>query len=393
VKLLLVNSFLHPRGGDTTLFYEEWAGWEARGVEVIPFAMRHPDNLASPWATRFPSWRAPREASSPGERLRAGLVGVFNPEAAAALAALVRDTRPHAAHVHHVHRHLTPSLFPVLRRAGVPTAWTLHDHELVCPNGLRFVEGAPCFRCRGGRYVEAVRHRCKDDDLGASAAVAMEKTLHRALRPLLLPDRLVVPSRFLADALVDDGVDPARVAHVPNLVRVDAEPGELGGNVVFAGRLTPEKGTAVLAGLAARLPAVCVDVYGDGPERNRLAALPNVVLHGNQPRAAVHRALATAGVAVLPSLWPENQPYAVLEAQLLARPVVASSVGGIPELIHDGTDGVLLPPGDVAAWAEGVAALLGDPARARRIGAAARRRVQLNHGDALWFGRMRAVLA
>jgi glycosyltransferase involved in cell wall biosynthesis len=73
--------------------------------------------------------------------------------------------------------------------------------------------------------------------------------------------------------------------------------------------------------------------------------------------------------------------------------VVASSVGGIPELIHDGTDGVLLPPGDVAAWAEGVAALLGDPARARRIGAAARRRVQLNHGDALWFGRMRAVLA
>jgi glycosyltransferase involved in cell wall biosynthesis len=393
MRLLLINSFLHPRGGDTTLFFEEWAGWEARGVEVIPFAMRHPDNIASPWASRFPSWRSPRGASTLAERLRAGLVGVYNGEAEAALEALIRDVRPDAAHVHHLHRHLTPSVFPALRRGGVRSAWTLHDHELVCPNGLRFTLGSPCFRCQGGNYRAAVEHRCKDGELAASLAVAGEKYAHRALRFRLLPDRLVCPSRFLADSLAADGLDPARVEHVPNLVSVEAEPGPAGANVVFAGRLTAEKGITVLAQMAAALPHVRVDVYGDGPERARLAGSRNVVLHGNRPRPAVHRALALAGVVVVPSLWPENQPYAVLEAQLLARTVVASRIGGIPELIDDGHDGILVSPGDAPALVDAVCDALAAPDASRARGNRARQRVRLNHSADTWFGRMRSVLA
>ncbi len=392
MKLLLVNSFLHPRGGDTTLFYEEWRGWEARGVEVIPFAMRHPENLVSPWSSRFPSWRSPRAAATLFERVRAGVVGVYNHEAAKALEGLVRHVRPQAAHIHHLHRHLTPSVFPVLRRAGVRTAWSLHDHELVCPNGLRFTEGAPCFRCRGGQYTQAVRHRCKDGSVAASLAVAGEKFAHRALRPALLPDRLVCPSRFLADSLIEDGLDEALVEHVPNLVEVSASPGDLGGNVVFAGRLTEEKGIAPLAAMAALLPDVRVDVYGDGPERARLTGVANVVLHGNCPRSTVHAALAAAGAVVVPSLWPENQPYAVLEAQLLGRTVVASRVGGVPELIDHGRDGLLVEPGQAVALADAVRSVLNDRAAARERGARARKRVQLNHSADTWFGRMQALL-
>ncbi len=392
MKLLLINSFLHPRGGDTALFFEEWRGWEARGVEVIPFAMRHPDNLASPWATRFPSWRSPRSAATAADRLMAGLVGVYNPEAASTLAALLRDVRPDAAHVHHLHRHLTPSIFPALRRAGIPSAWTLHDHELVCPNGLRFTEGAPCFRCKGGRYQEAVRHRCKDGSLPSSVAVAVEKAAHRALGAGLLADRLLCPSRFLMDALLEDGVPGERLEHVPNLVTVEPAPGPQGANVVFAGRLTPEKGTAVLAAMARLLPHVRVDVFGEGPERPRLAEVPNLTLHGHAPRTVVHAALATAGAVVVPSLWPENQPYAVLEAMLLGRNVVASRVGGIPELIEEGMDGLLVEPGSATELAGAVGTVLADPEAAARRGQRARKRVLLNHSADTFFGRMRAVL-
>lgn len=392
MKLLLVNSFLHPRGGDTALFFEEWRGWEARGVEVVPFAMRHPHNLSSPWATRFPSWRSPRAAATPVERLRAGLVGVYNPEAAGALASLIQDVRPHAAHVHHLHRHLTPSIFPVLRQAGIPSAWTLHDHELVCPNGLRFTGGAPCHRCAGGNYAEAVRHRCKDDSVPASVAVAAEKYAHRAFGTAALADRLVCPSRFLFDSLAADGFPAERLEHVPNLVLADETPGPIGENVVFAGRLTPEKGIAVLAAVAGQLPTVRFDVFGEGPGREQLAASPNVHMHGNTPRATVHAALSRAGAVVVPSLWPENQPYAVLEAMLLGRTVLASRVGGIPELIDDGEDGLLVEPGDAVALADGLRRVLADPAAARTRGQRARKRVLLNHNADTFFGRMQAVL-
>ncbi len=392
MKLLLINSFLHPRGGDTTLFFSEWAGWEARGVEVIPFAMRHPDNIVSPWAERFPVWRSPRAAATVPERVRAMVRATWNVEATGALRRLIRDVRPDAAHAHHVHRHLTPAIFPVLRAAGVRSAWTLHDHELVCPNGLRYTGGQPCFRCQGGHYAAAVTHRCKDDSTPASLAVAVEKAIHRGLRRHLSPDVYIAPSAALLDGLSVDGLPSARCAHLPNLVEVDAAPGEHGANVIFAGRLTAEKGILVLAGLARAMPLVRFDVYGDGPAKPALLGLPNVRLWGARPRAEVHTALATAGAVVLPSLWQENQPYAVLESQLLGRAVIASAVGGVPEIVKPEVDGLLVVPGDVGELAAAVARCLGDKALAGRLGQAGRARVLANHGADRWFFRMGALL-
>lgn len=392
MKLLLVNSFLHPRGGDTTLFFDEWAGWTSRGVDVIPFAMRHPENLSSPWSARFPSWRSPRFPGTLGARARALAHAIWNREAAGALDALCREHRPDAAHVHHVHRHLTPAIFAVLRRHGIRTAWTLHDHELVCPNGLRFVGGEPCFRCVGGRYGQAVVHRCKDGDLVASAGVALEKAVHRALRARVAPDVWVSPSAYLAAGLIQDGLPPERIHHVPNLVEVSAAPGLLGENVVFAGRLAEEKGIVEVAALARALPDRRIDVYGDGACRSVLAAVSNIRLHGSCSRADVHAALANAGVVIVPSRWPENQPYAVLEAQMLARPVVAASVGGVPELIDDGVDGWLVPAGDAAALVAAVRGSLDRPAAAAEIGHRARARVQREHAPERWFRTMGDLL-
>jgi hypothetical protein len=79
-SLLLVSSFLHPRGGDTTLLFAEWAAWERRGVRVLPFAMRHPDNLTTPAEVRFPPWHTPRDAGG-AMRLLAGLRSIWNRQA------------------------------------------------------------------------------------------------------------------------------------------------------------------------------------------------------------------------------------------------------------------------------------------------------------------------
>lgn len=391
--VLMVSSFLHPRGGDTTCLSLLADGLSRRGHAVVPFGVRHPENPPDP---RFPAWTDPRDARGLG-RLRALGEAIWSRAAATAMAALLREVRPDVAHLHHVHRHLTPSVLDPLREAGVPVVWTVHDYELVCPAGTLQAPGdrpgEPCTRCAGPRTHHAALHRCRRGDLAGSAVVALEKAVHARRRVLERVDRFLCPSRFLADRLVAAGVPATRVLHVPNGVADAPAGGPPGAPWVFAGRLVREKGVDELLAAARLLPHRPLRVCGGGPELDRLrrAAPPNVTFLGPLPVQGVAAELRAAGAVAVPSRWPENQPYAVLEAQVAGRAVVASRVGGVPELIDDGVDGLLVPPGDARALAAAVEGLLTDPARAARLGDAARTRVLAHHAPDLWLDRVEAV--
>lgn len=377
MKILMCSSFLHHRGGDGTCMFGLTEGLRARGHDVIPFAMRHPENVPSPWETRFPPqldvWGARGI-----ERLLAVAASVYSVAAARALDALLADVRPDVAHIHHLHRHLTPSILRPLRRRGIPVVWTVHDYELICPNATLYARGEVCTRCRGHRYGNAVRLRCKRGDLAQSAAVAVEKWAHARLRIVDDVSLFLCPSRYLAERLVEFGFDPAKVLHVPNALPERPAGGPPGDYWLYAGRLSPEKGVEDLLAAARRLPARPLRVLGGGPELERLrrTAPANVSFHGQVEPAQVEAELRGAGVVVVPSRWPENFPYAVLEAQMAGRAVVASRVGGIPEQIASGVDGLLVEPGAPIALAEAVEGLFRDPVRAARLGEAARTRVR-----------------
>lgn len=392
MNVLLCSSFLHPRGGDTTCVFAMWRGLEANGHTVVPFAMRHPANLPSPWEVRFPP-RLDVWGARGVERLTTVAASIHSFAAARAMAALLRDHRPDVAHLHHVHRHLTPSILGPLRRAGVPVVWTVHDYELICANGQLYTEGAPCTRCKGHAYLNAVRHRCKRNDPAQSAAVALEKWVHARMGLWDKVDRFLCPSRFLARQLVDFGIAGRRVTHLPNAVEPRPAGGPIGDHWVYAGRLSPEKGVDDLLAAARRLPGRALHVYGDGPERARLerGAPANVRFFGNVPPARLAEALRSAGVVAVPSRWPENQPYAVLEGQMAARAVIASAVGGIPEQIEDGVDGVLVPPADPARLAHAVEGLLVDRKRAAKLGIRGRERVLRDGALAPFLARLESV--
>jgi glycosyltransferase involved in cell wall biosynthesis len=369
----MVHSWHHRRGGDSVAAWGLADRLAAAGHEVTRFAMRHPANQPSPFDVRWPAWVEPGDPADARHRLRSWSSLAWNPDAGRAAAAFYRDFRPEVVHVHHLHRHLTPSVLYAARRQGIPIVQTTHDYEWICPEGHLFSQGAPCEACRGHRYGAAVAGRCKKDSVVASAAVAAEKWVHRAVGAVDWVDRFVAPSQFLADKLVKFGVSAARIEVLPNPVEVPA-PAPPGSGWLFAGRLAPEKGTRQLAQALADLPGT---VVGDGPERAALrAGLPQAAFPGHLPGPGVAAAIAASAVVVVPSIWWENQPYAVTEAQAAGRAVVASAVGGIPELIDDGVDGVLVPAGDAAALRAAVRDLLADPARAASLGEAGRRRVR-----------------
>jgi glycosyltransferase involved in cell wall biosynthesis len=156
--------------------------------------------------------------------------------------------------------------------------------------------------------------------------------------------------------------------------------------LAYVGRLVRQKGVDVLIAamklLGDRFPALNLAIAGDGDERPALEAQAvqlglgtRIVFVGTLSHDAVYPFLAEADLVVMPSRI-ESFGLVALEAAQMARPIVASAVDGLPEVIDDGQTGLLVPPDDPAALAQAIAALLDDPQRARALGAAARRRAE-----------------
>jgi glycosyltransferase involved in cell wall biosynthesis len=196
--------------------------------------------------------------------------------------------------------------------------------------------------------------------------------LARKARPLarsiLGRARLTIcPSNALADAARELGAREVRVipsgVEVPDEVAEEADPPE----VLFAGRLSPEKGILELAEAARGMKLV---VAGDGPLRDRVPGALGFVPHDD-----LGPLYERAAVVACPS-HREGFGVVCAEAMAYGRPVVAGATGGLLDLVVDGETGLLVPPRDVGALREALERLLGDRDLRRRLGAAARERIR-----------------
>lgn len=154
--------------------------------------------------------------------------------------------------------------------------------------------------------------------------------------------------------------------------------------LLAVGRLHRQKGYDVLmrafAAVQKEYPTLKLLIIGEGEDENHLKNLAKsldlteqVIFTGMLKDSG--RILRRAEVFILPSLW-EGMPNALLEAMAAGIPVVATEVGGVPELVLQGATGILVPPGDADALARAITDLCGDPAKARSMGEAGRKRVE-----------------
>jgi glycosyltransferase involved in cell wall biosynthesis len=198
--------------------------------------------------------------------------------------------------------------------------------------------------------------------------VELAKRLPQVARPVLRSAKLVIAaSSALAEAARALGASEVRV--IPSGVELPAEVGEEASppEVLYAGRLSPEKGVEELLAAARGLNLV---VAGDGPLRSRVPGARGFVPHDE-----LGRLYARAAVVVCPSRR-EGFGVACLEAMAHARPVVATAVGGLRDLVVDGETGLVVPPRDPAALRGALGRLLADPGLRRRLGSAGRLRAQ-----------------
>jgi len=288
----------------------------AAGVEVLPF-LRSSDSITSlsPSLAVSPLWSSQR-----------------------ALASVLRRFRPDVVHLHNPYPLLSPFVIRTAHAHGVPVVQTVHNYRHTCVNGVYFRSGSPCTLCAARRLPwPAVVHGCYRGSRPASLVMAATLAAHRSTFDQV--DLFLAPSPVVADHLVSYGIPAGRIVVKPNAVPDPGPPAPLGDGFLFAGRPTPEKGLDLLLSAFSRHPVGSLRVLGTPSVSYGQSSVEYL---GVLSPSGVRDAIRSCAVVVVPSLWPEVLPTIALEALAAGRPVLGTSVGGIPFAI--GEAGWTVPP-------------------------------------------------
>jgi glycosyltransferase involved in cell wall biosynthesis len=212
---------------------------------------------------------------------------------------------------------------------------------------------------------------------------------------------VICPSSFLANIVRGWGVPEDRVSVLPNPIPPLPPLPERSRNerplLAFAGRLTAPKALAVALEAVAQCPDVELRLAGDGEERSALEARARelsldgrVVFLGPLPRSDVLALFRRADAALLSSAW-ENFPHTLVEALAVGTPAIATAVGGVPEIVTEGENGLLVRPGDPEALAGAIQRFCDDPALRSRLQAGARPSVERFSADRI-YGALEEIL-
>lgn len=309
---------------------------------------------------------------------------IWNREAELAMRKMLREYKPDVVHVHNIYHHLSTSVLRPIRQFRIPCVQTLHDYKLACPSYSMFTQGAPCERCKGGKYLNAVKYNCVFASLPGNLLVAFEMGYTKLFQMYeKTMQAFICPSHFMKNKMEEWGEPASKLLYAPNPVSVSVETAERGGGyILYAGRLSKEKGIASFLEAAVQIPELQVKIAGRGPEEEalqtlvRAAGAKNIEFLGFQSPDALSSIRAKADALVMPSICYENASTSLLEGMADGIPCLATRIGGNPELIQDGEDGWLVTPNDVQDWVAQLRAFLATPEEERkRRGMSARKKI------------------
>ncbi|MCM1028097.1 MAG: glycosyltransferase [Pseudoflavonifractor sp.] len=356
-RILIVNKFLYPRGGDCIVALSEAELLRRAGHEVELWGMDYPDNLPSlPLADTF----APRVdfAGPLPAKLRAmgRMMGLGDVKASFAEA--LRRFRPDTVHFHNIHSYLSPIIIGMAKQAGCRTLWTMHDYKLVCPayNCLDSA-GNICTDCIS-KPMQVIKKHCMKGSLLQSVAAKIEAFIWNRPSLINVTDTFICPSSFMASILHKAGIPNKKTAVVCNaldevktsiLGSIDITNKRNNGRLLYVGRLSNEKGLILLLEeyISIQNPSLSLEIFGAGPMEASLRAEygkhPSICFHGHRTASEISHAIVEANLLICPSQWYENNPLSIIESLSLGTPVIGSNIGGIPELITS-SSGLLFDP-------------------------------------------------
>jgi len=271
-------------------------------------------------------------------------IDLWNPHSYAVIKSLIKELEPDVAFTHNI-GNLSSAVFTAIKDFEIPHVHMLHDHSLLCPRATL---------CKGREVCLKPRKLC---------------VLYRKIKSgfILNPDAVIAPSRYILDVHLKNGFfADSKLFKLPlpvdRVERVKKDYDAL--KVLYVGQIAVHKGIRVLIEAVKDLDGVFLDVVGSG---EKLEFPSNTRYHGYLEGEKLIELYKRANVVVLPSVCPESFGKVICEGFGFSTPAIGSRIGGIPEIISDGKNGLLFTPNDVGGLREMLMMLRDDVSLLRKM--------------------------
>lgn len=345
MKVLLVHNFYQSSSpsGEDIVFRNEVALLKSKGVDVVTYE-RFNDDIG-------------KNVS----KIRASFKTVWSKDTYRELKSLIKKEKPDIAHFHNIWYLISPSAYYACKDSGVPVVQTLHNFRIFCANGLLLRNGKICKDCVGKVPWRSIIYGCYRNSSLYSIPVAITQGFHRFISTWTdRVDAYIVLTEFGKEKFIEAGLPEKNIFVKPNfMVKPPAEPKfAFGDYVLFVGRVSKEKGIMTLLKAWKNINGLSLKIAGDGPlmqdvidyiEKHKLK---NIHLLGRLSHNDVINCMREAMFVIFPSEWYETFGMIITEAYACGKPVVASNLGAMAELVENGKTGLLFEPGNPVDLAE-----------------------------------------
>lgn len=392
MRILLVNYRYFISGGPEKYMFNIKKMLEDKGHEVIPFSIHSNKNVETEYSKYFVEPIGSRDATYFEECKKTPKViwqmltrSIYSTEVEKAIKKEIKDVKPDLVYIIHFVNKLSPSVICGAKKMGIPVVLRLSDYFLLCPRFDFMYNKKPCEECLKKGYRTCIKKRCVKGSLFASIVRVFSMKVHKAMNVYKGVDAFITPSEFLKKKLIENGFDENKITCIPTFTASKSEVGkpQVGTYGLYFGRVTEEKGVDTVVKAYEMMPDRHVKIMGDDTtdEAKRLKAyikeknIKNVEFLGFKAGEELEEIIKGARFTLIPSIWYDNLPNTALESFQYSKPVIASNIGSLPELVLDGVNGYLFKPADARELCEKVA-LLDDDAVVEKMGAASRARLE-----------------
>jgi len=328
----------------------------------------------------------------------------YNLEAEKKLTELIKIIKPDIVHVNGFHHHLTSSIFIACKKNKIPTVVTFHDSHFVCPTAT-LIKGKNDYcknmDCMNGNIIPCIKNKCFNNSLLKSSIVGLEYLFRKKLNFSDIPDAFICPSNYLFNIAVKSGIPEDKLFVLNNFVNLkylDILPTYSNQNYfLYVGRLVKEKGLEHLLKAFRHISKIKLRIVGQGAYRNDLEKiakdlnLSNVEFLGFKCGDELEKEYKNCIATVLPSVCSEIFGLTTLESFMHGKPVIASNIGGLPEIVKDRFNGLLVSPGNSEEIKQAVLKLYNNKEMTLKMGVNARKILEEKYNSEIYFEKLNNI--